>query len=35
MIAISALIKIRDAGYKVPEILPATVPDEAAEAEPI
>jgi hypothetical protein len=35
MIAISALTKIRDAGYKVPEILPPTIPDEAAEAEPI
>lgn len=35
MIAISALIKIRDAGHKVSETLPPTIPDEAADAEPI
>ena len=35
MIAVSALTKIKEAGYRVPEKLPVTTTDPAAEAEPI
>jgi hypothetical protein len=35
MIAITALSTIREAGYRIPEKLPATSPEVEADAEPI
>lgn len=35
MIAITALIRIKEAGYKLPDKLPITIPDTAADDEPI
>lgn len=35
MIAISALMRIKEAGYRLPERLPVTTPDASADDEPI